>query len=279
MSVNSYAQYENVKEKAASGNTARINYFKLAENASCLVRINVGSVTDLAIYTVHKPVFGKQFEGLKNPFAGISCYNEIGNYSGETCPLCKAVTEGHSVIGKADKLIYVQMLVSYLDPTTGRYTPAVPTIWERKANFCKELAGKIANYGDLRSVVFKLSRTGSGVSTRYVLDYVPMLDKEEYVPKDFSGFTDFKPEKVCFYEKGVDEINAYLATGHFNDTEQELAATAQAAAQAVYTAPTQPAYTQPQQPTYVAPAQPTYEAPTQQQPTAQDRPTRNYGRF
>ena len=127
MSVNSYAQYENVKEKATTG-SARVNYFKLAENASCLVRINVGSVKDLTVYTVHKPVFGKQFEGLRNPFAGISCYNEIGNYSGETCPLCKAVAEEHSVIGKADKLLYLQMLVSYLDPTTGKYTTAVPTI-------------------------------------------------------------------------------------------------------------------------------------------------------
>ena len=262
MSVNSYAQYEEVKEKAATGST-KVNYFKLAEGASCLVRINVGSVEDLVVYTVHKPVFGKQFEGLKNPFAGISCYNEIGNYSGETCPLCKAVTEGHSVISKADKLIYVQMLVSYLDPTKGQYTTAVPTIWERKASFCNELVGKIANYGDLRNVVFKLSRTGTGVSTRYTLDYVPMLDKEEYIPNDFSGFNDFKPEKVCFYEKDLNEINNYLVTGHFDDTNQEVAATAFPAAQAAYSAPQQPAY----------------KAPAQPQPSAQDRPTRNYGRF
>ena len=127
-------------------------------------------------------------------------------------------------------------------------------------------------------MVFKLSRTGAGVSTRYVLDYVPMLDKEEYVPKDFSQFADFKPEKVCFYEKEVDEINNYLATGHFDDANQEVAATAFAATQAVYSAPQQPTYVQPQQ-SYVTPQQPTYEAPAQPQPSAQDRPTRNYGRF
>ncbi len=217
MSTFNYESYQHTIEKAKAGSSSssvKVGYFKLKEGQEALVRIYVSKLDDLKFATVHAPVFGKKFEGLGSGFTPVSCLNEVGSYS-DACPFCKAAAEGHEVVGKAAKKVYVQMLVAYKDATSGQFAPATPVVWERPAGFSKELATKLRDYEDLAKHVFKVTRIGSGKDTKYSLDYIPLYDKPELVPADFSAFANFDITKHSFWVKSAEELESYLATGSF----------------------------------------------------------------
>lgn len=224
MSQFSYAQYQQVVAKAQTPSTSavKIGYFKLGDGQEALVRINVTKLEDLKFATVHAPVFGKKYEGLGTGFTPVMCLNEVGSYS-DACPFCRAAAEGHDTIGKAAKKVYVQMLVSYKDASTGAYTKAQPVVWERPAGFSKELATKLRDYENLAAHVFKITRIGSGKDTKYSLDYIPLYDKPETVPADFSAFANFDIAKHSFWVKTAEDLEGYLATGSFTTAEQTTA--------------------------------------------------------
>ena len=219
----SYSDYQKVVAKAQSpaSTAVKIGYFKLAkEGQEALVRFNVTKLEDLKFATVHAPVFGQKFEGLGTGFTPVMCLNEVGSYS-DACPFCKAAAEGHEVVGKAAKKVYVQMLVSYKDASTGAYAPAIPVVWERPAGFSKELATKLRDYENLAAHVFKVTRIGTGKDTKYSLDYIPLYDKPETVPTDFSAFDNFDITKHSFWVKTAEDLEAYLADGHFPEVVKE----------------------------------------------------------
>lgn len=264
-----YQTYESIIAKAqnnpeSSNGTSKISYFKLGENEEALVRINISSVDQIPFATIHKPVFGKQYAGLSNPYAGISCFNELGSYSADVCPLCRAVANGHPIIGKAEKKCFIPMLVSYKDKTTGQWSAPVATVWERTAGFSREIATKLQNYGDLTKVLFKMTRVGSGKETRYALDYaIPTVFKPELIPEDFSAFANFKINKHSYWELTKEQIEDYLATGEFHVSNEATKAQGNTAMQqpAQYNAPTPTtAYGAPYQP--AQPTAPAYQ-PTQ----------------
>jgi len=309
MSVFTYDAYvkESENRKQNGGNFPKIGFFKLAKDGdACLVRFNVHSQADLKLVKVHKPVFGKKFEGLSNPYAGISCFNDVTQHSAETCPLCQAAANGHPVINKAENVIFVQMIVSYKDPTTGAFSEPVPVVWERKAAYARELAAKLTTYGDLTNQLFLMTRIGSGKETKYNLDYaVPTIFKPEMVPADFSAFENFQVNRHSYWEKSPEEINTYLMTGTFPEVAKEEGTSQTATAQPAYAAPVQPtvqpsyaggyvaptatpaqpAYQAPVSPAYQAPATPVYNTPaTPAQPAqpagqapAEERPARQFG--
>lgn len=215
-----YQDYESVVAKAQTsggdGNSQKIGYFKLADGEEALVRINVSSVDQILFATVHKPIFGRKYEGLSNAYAGISCHNELGSYS-DNCPLCKAVAAKHPVIGKAEKKCFIPMLVSYKDQASGQWSEPVAVVWERPASYAREIATKLQNYGDLTQVLLKMTRVGGGKETRYSLDYaVPTIFKPEMIPADFSIFDNFKVNKHSYWELTKEEIDDYLRTGEFH---------------------------------------------------------------
>ena len=140
----SYEEYQ--KKSAAAQNSEslpKVGFFKLNKDGdSCLVRFNIHSTADFKMAKVHKPVFGRKYDGLSNPYAGIACLNELGG-DANACPLCAAVTAGHPVVGKAENVIFVEMLVSYKDAATGTFAEPVPVVWERKGSFSRELVAKL----------------------------------------------------------------------------------------------------------------------------------------
>jgi len=227
MSQFNYDQYQNVvsrAQSAPSSNAVKIGFFKLKDGEEALVRINVTKLDDLKFATVHKPVFGKKFEGLGTGFTPVSCLNEVGSYS-DACPFCKAAAEGHEVVGKAAKVVYVQMLVAYKDASTGAFSAAVPVVWERPAGFSKELASKLRDYGSLADHVFKVSRLGAGKDTKYSLDYIPLYDKPETVTTDFGAFSNFDITKHSFWIKSAEDLQYFLDNGTFPATEPKPAET------------------------------------------------------
>lgn len=276
-----YGQQEALKERAANfGNQPKIGFFKLGVGEEALVRFNVASVNDLHGETVHKPVFGKKFEGLSNPYAGISCLNDFGSHDESKCPLCRAAAQEGTIVSKATKLFYIPMVVAYKDKVTGQFSEAQPVIWERPVGFANELATKIASYGDLSKVILKMTRVGGGKDTRYSLDYIPTFQNDANCPAEkLSAFDNFDVSKHSYWVKTTAELENYLATGTFPEVKKEAAS---AVTEVHYTAG--PAYTapaQPVQPAYATPAQPVYEAPAQPQAEPAARPARSFtpGRF
>lgn len=215
-----YEQYQTATAKAATGvaeaGSNKVGFFKLAsEGAEALVRFDVSTINDLHFATVHKPVFGKKFESKDHPWAVISCCNPFGQTTG-SCPLCQMAEQPDSIVTKAKKTVYVKMLVAYKDPTTGVYSAPQPVIWERPAGFAREISAKLQTYGSLKEILMKITRTGKGTDTRYIMDYAPeKIYKPEMIPADFSAFDGFQINKHSYWEKSAEEIRAFLATGEF----------------------------------------------------------------
>lgn len=296
-----YADYQNVVARAQNNTGAsnvKVGFFKLKNDGDeALVRINVASMEDLQFATVHQL-------GAAQKWMKVGCLNPVGSYS-DTCPLCSAVAGGNTSIGKAAKRVFVQMMVSYKDAVTGQFSAAIPVIWERPAGFASEIASKLRDYGPLNERVFKVTRNGAAgnMQTTYAISYIPVYDKPEAVPADFSAFANFNIAKHSYWEKSVADINTFLTTGSFPEVAKPqtqegayVAPTAFSAQPAAPTFNTQPA---PAAPAYVAPAAPVYTAPVAPavvtpvapaaapvvneapatQPAATDRPARNFGGF
>ena len=283
MSQFNYSQYQNVVAKAQNAPTAksvRVGFFKLSDGQEALVRINVSKLDDLKFATVHKPVFGKKFEGLGTGFTPVSCLNEVGSYS-DACPFCKAAAEGHDVIGKAAKVVYIQMLVAYRDASTGTFSAAVPVVWERPAGFSKELASKLRDYGSLADHVFKISRLGAGKDTKYSLDYIPLYDKPETVTTDFSVFSNFDITKHSFWIKSAADLQYFIDNGTFQAAEQKPVSTSanfsQVAATPVEEKKIEQSFGIGATPVQPAPA--VQQAPATEEKPAAERPVRNFSGF
>jgi len=210
MSQFSYEQYAAAQERAAnSANSVKIGWFKLSPNQEAVVRFNISALSDLQFASVHtvKTTDGRWMK--------VSCLNEVGSYS-DSCPLCTAAGEGNADIQKVSKKVYVQLLASYKDPATGTFSAPVPVIWERAAGFSKEIATLLRDYGNLRDILLKVTRNGSGLDTRYAISYaVPTVYKPELIPADFGAFENFKIEKHSYWEKSAEEIEHFLMNGTF----------------------------------------------------------------
>lgn len=215
-----YQEYENTTSASSGHGAPQIGFFKLGPNEEALVRFNIHSVSDLQFAQIHKPYFGKKFDGVANGYAGISCLNGVGDFSAAKCPFCAAAATGDQTVAKAEKKVYVQMKVSYKDPSSGSWAQPVSAVWERPAGFARELATKIQNYGDLTQVMFKITRVGGGKETKYSLDYaVPTIFKPEMISTDFSEFATFKLNAGVLYEKSYDEMARFVRTRSFSSED------------------------------------------------------------
>ena len=210
----SYNDY-NAARSAATSTSVKVGWFKLSPDQEAIIRINLSDLNELQFANVHT-VHTKD-----NKWMRVSCLNHIGTKE-DNCALCTmAEAAKDDSVSKAAKKVYVQLLAAYKDPATGQFAAPVPVIWERAAGFSKELAGYLRDYGNLKDVLLKVTRNGSGLDTRYVISYaVPTVFKPELVPADFSAFDNFHIEKHSYWEKTADEIAAFVATGTFPEVEK-----------------------------------------------------------
>ena len=247
-----FAQYQQIaaqEQSQSSGDGTKIGYFRLKDDGDiAIARINLGSTDEFMFAAVHTINVGGKW--LK-----VSCHNPLGmNAAG--CALCSAnQANPKGSISKSAKKMYIPMIVSYRDAqsTTG-YTPPVPVIWERPAQFSRELANKLMVAGDLKNVLVLITRNGKAgdMQTTYSVDVLPdthPVFKPEMIPTDFSAFNNFNIAKHSYWEKTAEEINTFLATGQFPERAQ---ANNQQAVNNMATATAN---------TYVAPATLAYTAP------------------
>ena len=270
-----YAQYQQIaaQEQAQSSGDNKIGYFKLKDDGDIAVaRINLSSTDEFMFAAVHTVSAGGKW--LK-----VSCHNPLGmNQAG--CPLCSAAQANpKGSISKASKKLFIPMVVSYRDPQSATgYTAPAPVIWDRPAGFSRELANKLMIAGDLKNVLVLITRNGKAgdMQTTYSVDVLPATHpvfKPEMIPADFSAFNNFNIAKHSYWEKSVDEINTFLATGAFPERAQnnQQSANNVAAVASAYAAPAQPTYTAPATTAYTAPAAPAAPA-AQPQPVAPAQP-------
>ncbi len=260
MSQFSFNDYQNVvaQAEANSNGSSKIGYFKLKDDGDiAIARLNISSTDDLMFASVHTI-------GINGKWIKVSCLNPLGSYGGD-CALCAANTANpKGSISKANKKLFIPMLVSYRDPqsTTG-YTPAVPVIWDRPAAFSRELANKLMIAGDLRNTLVLITRNGKAgdMQTTYSMDILPAehpVFKPDMIPGDFSAFNNFNIAKHSYWEKTPAEINTFLTTGKFPEAIQTNN-TQSASAFNPAAATTTNAFAAPPQ----APVQPAYQPPVQ----------------
>ena len=271
-SVFSFAQYQQVaaqEQSQSSGDGTKVGYFRLKDDGDIAVaRINLGSTDEFMFAAVHTINVGGKW--LK-----VSCHNPLGmNAAG--CALCSAsAANPKGSISKSSRKMYIPMIVSYRDvqSTTG-YTPPTPVIWERPAGFSRELANKLTVAGNLKDVLVLITRNGKAgdMQTTYSVDVLPATHpvfKPDMIPADFSAFNNFNIAKHSYWEKSVEEINTFLATGQFPEVakanNQQTVNTVANTANA-YAAPATPAYTAPG--AQSALAAPQYTAPVYTTPAA-----------
>jgi hypothetical protein len=299
MSTFNFAQYQQIaaQEQAQSGDSPKIGYFKLKDDGDmAIARINLSSTDEFMFAAVHTLQVGGKW--MK-----VSCHNPLGmNAAG--CPLCSAnQANPKGSISKSTKKMFIPMLVSYRDAQAANgYAPAVPVIWDRPAQFSRELANKLMLAGNLKDVLVMITRNGKAgdMQTTYSVEIIPATHpvfKPEMIPADFSAFNNFNIAKHSYWEKTAEEINTFLATGQFpertqNNNQQAVntmantANTYAAPATPAYQAPTQaapaqtvPAYTAPAAPQYAAPAAPMSTPATTAPDNAATTPVRNFSGF
>lgn len=208
----SFEDYLSTTEKrtTTTKDSSSVGYLTLNDGESALVRINYSSASEFMMTAYH------QFDATQN-FMKVECL--AAKKGGGSCPLCAKASAGGTTVSKAKTRIFVPMLASYIDKITGQPKAAVPVVWDAQANskcdWAKELAMKLSYFTDLRQHVFILKRTGTKLDTKYSLDYVPMYDKAEFVPMDFSAFEGFRIDKHSYWVKSEEDIQTYISTGAF----------------------------------------------------------------
>jgi hypothetical protein len=272
-----YAQYQQIaaqEQSQSSGDGTKVGYFKLKDDGDiAIARINISSTDEFMFAAVHTLQVGGKW--MK-----VSCHNPLGmNAAG--CPLCSAnQANPKGSIGKSAKKMFIPMLVSYRDPNSATsYTPATPVIWDRPAQFSRELANKLMIAGDLKNTLVLITRNGKAgdMQTTYSVDVLPEnhpIFKPEMIPTDFSAFSNFNIAKHSYWEKTSEEISAFLATGQFPEVSK--ANNQQTVNNAANTAN---AYTAPAAPAYTAPAAPQYTAAIPNAETPVTPPVRNFSGF
>lgn len=212
MSQFTYSQYAS-NRPSTSG--VKVEWFLLKNDGdTALVRFNCATIDDLYFATTHSLTAGGRF--MK-----VNCLRSF-NGTNDECPFCRAAAAGNTSIGKTAKKVYIEMLVSYKDKITNTYSAPVPVLWERPAGFAGELKSKMANYGNLRESLFTITRAGAAGSrdTRYSIDYaIPTVFRPDMIPNDFSAFDNFDISKKGYYTKTADEMQIYLDTGIFPESQ------------------------------------------------------------
>ena len=184
-------------------NTQSVEYFKLADGESAVVRFPYTSTDDFEIERFHEVPVEGQFYPKRVECLRTDIYDLEDN-----CVLCRSKTP-----------LTTKFFVKMLKYNDGEI---IINVWERPLGFAKELANLIKEYGDLSNFLFKITRTGKGVDTRYSL--IPMLKTTNYenlVNTDISVLNNIVVSKyfVRSYEKYIGETLETLEpqAPQFND--------------------------------------------------------------
>lgn len=190
--------YEELLTPKTSSSTglSKAEFFKLKTGETAIVRFPYTTTSDFEIVRFHEiPVQGQLYP-IK-----VECNRKDIYEAADACELCK---QNVKLVTK----FFVKMITYVVDSSTGSVTLR-PVVWERPIGFAKDLASFVAEYGDITNMLFKLTRTGAGLDTRYSL--IPIFNTAVYSPeiykKDFSLLdnTDVHRMFLKKYDKYLEE--------------------------------------------------------------------------
>ena len=213
MAKYSYSTYMAASRPSNHQSERKVGYFKLADDGDkAVVRFDYSNPEEFEVYDVH------QVKTSDGRYRNVLCLKENVYDDNSKCPMCQhwAAPDGSNKYPLRTKF-YVK-LIQYVQSPDGSIQ-VEPKIWERPAGFVKDMKSFIDDYGDLRDVVFIVSRNGARGSrdTKYSINMaLPAKYNEQtgYV-KDFSGFEGFNLIGHSFMSRNFAEMEEFVKTGEF----------------------------------------------------------------
>lgn len=207
MAQMSYEEFSRMNQKNNSTNTQAnnyrnsVSYFYLADDGdTALVRFNIANIDDLKVTSRHSIT-------LNGKRRNVEC---IRNYNDpvDTCPLCASGS-------KPTFRVYIELLSYKIE--NGKVTSEAG-VWDQPARFRETLKSYFMDYGDLRNIIFKLTRHGrkGDTNTTYSLIVAnPQIYKNEDYVADFSAFDTFDINRSMVLNKSAEELQYYVENGAF----------------------------------------------------------------
>lgn len=198
LKMNSNSSGNGSSQGARSDN---VRYFFLADDGdTAIVRFDIADINDLVVHSRHSvTVNGKR--------RSVECLRGYNDPS-DSCPLCM---EGN----KPAYRIYIPLIRYSTD--NGRIV-AESCIWDQPARFRETLKSYFVDYGDLRNVLFKLTRHGrkGEASTTYTLIVAnPQMYRNEDYPADFTVLDSLDLHRGILLSKSKEDMQKYIETGDF----------------------------------------------------------------
>lgn len=214
----------NSNNGGAQDDVRRLPYFAVGNGQSAMVRFMHASTDDFDLVKVHANEFTTKNGKLIR--ANVTCLADPTGIDMSGCPFC--------MNGEKVKTVMYVHLIEYVQTQNG--IEAQPKVWQRPFGFAQELATLINDYGDLRNCIFKVSRTGEKLETKYSVNYVPesRYDANVYGVSDavYKAFEGYDADGSATMKKTAAEMENFLATASWlmprpqqQDTFQKVAET------------------------------------------------------
>lgn len=204
-----YSDYKNSQQSSQFSKTReyKVGFFnKPALNETRTVRFNYGSNPDeIHMIKVHKV---KKSPDDRYAQMSVACLDY------ENCPFCSHVSPD----GTRNKPVvkaYLELL-NYIKQPDGTIKVSAEA-WEAPASLVDTLASIMAEWGDLRDIVCKVTcvKNPNGFTSYDVQVGNQMAYPESIYVKDFSNFEDYDVTKHLYYVKSAEDMKVYLETGKF----------------------------------------------------------------
>lgn len=208
MAQMTYEEYSKKNEQVSSSSTSnpfKVTYFSLKDDGdTAIVRFNLKDSNDIVVHSQHTLK-------IDNKWKKIECLRTSSD-SKEVCPLCESGN-------KQQFKIYLELLV--YENENGKIVKT-SRIWETSVSFRRTLNSYLMDYGDLRKVIFKLTRNGKKGDMKTTYSLIPanpqIYTDENYIP-DFSDFDTFDIHKGVLLNKSKEELEYLVANGSFPTTK------------------------------------------------------------
>lgn len=192
-------------QASSSQNQNGVGFFTLVDDGDeAIVRILHDSTDDFDIVVAHDVKVGERQRK-------VDCLRTMRDPL-DRCPFCSAGF-------KTTQRFFIHLLQYEKDPSTGEIV-VLPKIWERSVQYATTIKNLIQEYGPLSDCIFKIRRNGAkgDMHTTYSIMFGnPSIYKEEFYPKDLSGFENYSVIGSVVLSKSVDEMKYYILNGSFDN--------------------------------------------------------------
>lgn len=201
------AASNNTNRNSSQGNHSAPGYLALNDDGdTAIVRFNVSNIDEIVVHSRHTvPVGGRR--------RSIECLRGF-NDPIDVCPLC---ADGNF---RAGFRIYIP-LIQY-NTESDNTVSIEPCIWDQPARFRETLLSYHMDYGDLRNIIFKITRHGKRGDTGTTYSLIaanPNIYRADTYPADFSSIEGFDIHRYMLLVKSANEMNYYLKNNDFPEVQ------------------------------------------------------------